>query len=444
MRLTGVLIMIVVALLGLCAAPASAEVTRYEGEIDGAKYRVMVPANWNGTLIVWSHGTYGSEPPRIALTSQLPTEDWLLAQGYALGASQFKHVVGWSIEDGLADQIRLLDWFHRTVGRPRRTISAGESAGGMTATVLAERNPHRFNGVMTLCGVVGGGVRYWNSSLDMMFALKTLLDADFDLVRIKDPHANEQKVFQLIENGDPARVALAAALADLPGWFDPTAPRPADLGEQLFWMGFWGKYFKSSAAGLARRDMEQWAGGNPSWNVGVDYRAVLARSSEFGLVKQAYAAAGLSLDKDLDRLAKAPRIAPDPEAVAYLARTSVPYGVNPWPVVTVHNVADGAAPLSNDRVYADRAWKPSNLKQYAINRAGHCIFTASEEITAFQTLIRRMDSGRWPATDPATLNAAARTHGPEFQQVRNLLTGQFVPAQPAFVRHDPGNFPRPF
>jgi pimeloyl-ACP methyl ester carboxylesterase len=330
MRLTGALILIVAALLNLVAAPASAGVTRYEGEIDGAKYRVMMPANWNGTLIVWSHGTYGSEPSRIALTSQVPTEDWLLARGYALGASQFKHVVGWSIEDGLTDQVKLLDWFQRTVGKPRRTISAGESAGGMTATVLAERNPQRFNGVMTLCGVVGGGVGYWNSGLDMMFAVKTLLGGDFDLVKAKDPAANQDKVFELLNaasTGDAptqARLSLAAALADLPGWFDPTAPRPTGVTDQVFWQGFWAKYFKSSAAGVARWDMEQWAGGNPSWNVGVDYREVLTRSSEFGLVKQAYAAAGLNLSEDLDRLSKAPRITPDPKAVAYLARTSVP------------------------------------------------------------------------------------------------------------------------
>jgi hypothetical protein len=108
----------------------------------------------------------------------------------------------------------------------------------------------------------------------------------------------------------------------------------------------------------------------------------------------------------------------------------------------VHNVADGAAPLSNDSVYADRAWKPANLRQYSINRAGHCIFTASEEITAFQTLFHRIDRGQWPATDPATLNAAARTHGPEFQQILNLLTDEYVLGQPAFTPHKPGRFPR--
>ncbi|WP_143230641.1 hypothetical protein [Actinosynnema sp. ALI-1.44] len=439
--------MIVAVWLGF-VTPVSAGVVRYEGEIDGAKYRVMVPSNWNGTLVLWSHGTYGSAPSRIALTSQPATEDYLLARGYALGASSFRTVVGWSIEDGLRDQVKLLDWFKRTIGHPRRTISAGESVGGMTATALAERNPQWFDGVMALCGPFAGGIAFWNTNLDLMFALRTLLDADFDLVRIRDPQANQTKVFTLIDGamkGDKAtraRVALASALADLPGWFDPTKPRPTSLDEQVDWLGFWARYYKSGTAGVARSDMERWAGGNPSWNTGVDYRTVLARSSEFGLVKQVYAAAGLNIDKDLDRLAQAPRVTPDPKAVGYLARTSVPFGVNPWPVVTLHNVADGATPLSNDRVYADRVWNPDNLRQYQINRPGHCTFTASEEITAFQSLIRRLDSGRWSATDPASLNTAASGHGPEAQLIFSQLTDEFLPARPAFAPHRPGSFPR--
>jgi pimeloyl-ACP methyl ester carboxylesterase len=450
MRRPGVLILIICAVLGLVVTPVSAGVVRYEGEIDGARYRVMVPSNWNGTFVLWSHGAYGAQPSGIALTSQPATEDWLLAQGYALGASQFRTPVGWSIEDGLRDQVKLLDWFRRTIGKPRRTISAGESIGGATATVLAERNPQRFNGVMTLCGAIGGGTAHWNSGLDLMFALRTLFGADIELVKIKDPAANQARAIELMgaaASGDPlsqARLALAAALADIPGWFDPAAPRPVDVASQVFWMGFWGRYFRSGAAGSGRTDMERWAGGNPSWNVGVDYRAVLARSSEFGFVKQAYAAAGADLAADLSRLAAAPRIAPDPAAVGYLTRTSVPFGFTPWPVVTVHNTADGTTPYSHDSLYASRAWKPENLRQYAINRAGHCIFTASEEITAFQTLIRRLDTGRWPSADPATLNAAARSHGPEAQLIRNILTGGYEPSLAAFAPHNPGRYPRAF
>nr|WP_042195412.1 hypothetical protein [Kibdelosporangium sp. MJ126-NF4]CEL21990.1 hypothetical protein [Kibdelosporangium sp. MJ126-NF4]CTQ92770.1 hypothetical protein [Kibdelosporangium sp. MJ126-NF4] len=88
-------------------------------------------------------------------------------------------------------------------------------------------------------------------------------------------------------------------------------------------------------------------------------------------------------------------------------------------------------------------WNRDNLRQYQINRAGHCTFTASEEITALQTVIRRLDTGRWPATDPATLNTAARKHGPEAQLIFSQLTDEYVPAQPAFAPHRPGQFPRP-
>ncbi|MBB5955043.1 pimeloyl-ACP methyl ester carboxylesterase [Saccharothrix tamanrassetensis] len=447
MKRLGVLLLVVCALLGL-AVPASASVRRYEGEIGGAAYRVMVPSDWNGTLVLWSHGAYGAPPSRIALTDQPATEDYLLARGFALAGSQFRTTVGWSLEDGLRDQIALLDWFRRTVGTPRRTISAGESVGGATATVLAERNPRRFDGVLTLCGAVGGGASYWNSGLDVMFAVKTLLGVDIELVEVADPEANQAKAFQAIEaaGDDPvgrARIALAGALGDLPGWFDPTAPRPTGLVDQLHWTRVWAQHFRTGAVGVGRADLERWAGGNPSWNIGVDYRRVLERSSEKSLVRQAYAAAGLDLDADLARLAGAPRVTADPSAVAYLARTSLPIGVNPWPVVTVHNVADGLLPISNQTAYRDRVHRESDLRQYPVDRAGHCRFTASEEITAFGTLFDRLADGAWPATDPATLNTAASAFGPDKQVVRNPLTGEDAVVRPAFSDHRPGPYPRP-
>lgn len=32
--------------------------TTYTGVLDGAGYRVEVPGQWNGTLILWSHADY--------------------------------------------------------------------------------------------------------------------------------------------------------------------------------------------------------------------------------------------------------------------------------------------------------------------------------------------------------------------------------------------------
>ncbi|GAA3842741.1 alpha/beta hydrolase [Saccharothrix violaceirubra] len=445
MRRLGILVLTIVAMTTTVLPARADTVTRYEGEIDGAKYRVMVPSSWNGTLVLWSHGAYGVEPPTIALTDQPATEEYLLSRGYALAASKFRQPVGWSVEDGPRDQLALLDWFRRTVGPPRRTISAGESAGGATATVLAERNAHRFSGVLTLCGAMAGSGAYWNSGLDVMFAVKTLLGADFALVKAIDPAANEQAAYDAVDRAvDPAgaaRVALAAALGDVPAAFDPTVPAPTELADRLYWARVWVQYFRTAAVGTARADLERRAGGNPSGNLLVDYRRVLDRSGAKGLVVEAYRTAGLDLDADLDRLAAAPRVTPDLRAVAYLG---VPLGFDPWPVVTVHNRYDGVLPLSNETVYARRALRPDNLRQYAVDRAGHCRFTASEEITAFESLFHRLDTGTWRADDPATQNTRAAAHGPERQTIRNPLTGQTVVVGPAFTTVPRTPYPREF
>lgn len=57
--------------------------------------------------------------------------------------------------------------------------------------------------------------------------------------------------------------------------------------------------------GQVRADLERRAGGNPSWNVGVDYGRQLAHSPNRDLVRRAYREAGLSLHADLHRLAAA-------------------------------------------------------------------------------------------------------------------------------------------
>ncbi|MFD7654490.1 alpha/beta hydrolase-fold protein [Actinosynnema sp. NPDC059797] len=448
MRRFGVLSAVLALLVSVVAPAEASGVRQYEGEIDGARYRVVVPGRWNGTLVLWSHGAYGVEPATIAVTDRPETEQHLLDRGYALGASLFRTPVGWSAEDGLRDQVRLLDWFEREVGTPRRTVSAGESIGGATSIVLAERNPDRFHGVLSLCGATAGGAAYWNSGLDAVFALSVLLGVDVDLVRAADPAANEARLVAAVTSaaaGGPAaraRLALAGALADVPGWFDPAAPRPGSLDERLDWVAVWLRYFRAGAAGPGRADLERWAGGNPSWNAGVDYRRVLRRSDQRELVDQAYAAAGVDLAADLDRLAAAPRVAPDPAAVAYLARTSLPVGRTPWPVLTVHNAGDGLLPPSNGTAYAERVRQPERLRQYAVDRAGHCRFSAAEEITAFRVLFERVETGRWPAAGPAAMNAEAAALGPAFHLTRSPLTGGDVVVEPAFTRLEAGPYPR--
>jgi hypothetical protein len=182
------------------------------------------------------------------------------------------------------------------------------------------------------------------------------------------------------------------------------------------------------------------------WNVGVDYGRQLARSSQSALVKRAYRAAGLDLQGDLERLAAAPRIAPDRDAVAFMYRYGVPTGRTPVPVLSLHSTGDGGAVPDQERWYArqvQRSGDPRQLRQLYVDRGMHCSFSAAEEITALRTLFERIDSGRWPDTSPRRLNEAAQELGPDRRLVLDFGTFQDAPMAPAFTSFTPPEFLRP-
>jgi pimeloyl-ACP methyl ester carboxylesterase len=458
-RATVVLLLAALA-VGLGAAPAAADdggPSVYEGTISGAAYRAEVPHEWNGTLVLWSHAAYrfGFSPPQTELTNQPITKRWLLDHGYAVAASRYQPVSGWVVKQGLDDQIALLDWFDRTVGKPRHTVAEGASMGGLVATLLAERNPGRFDGVVALCGDQAGSVAAWNLGLDFSFVIKTLLDpaSDLQLVHISDPDANRTAAINLVLNSmgsaqGRARLALAGAIADMPPWSSPTQPQPVDLDTQLSQQGQAGYYgiLLSFLVGVDRAALEHLAGGNPTWNVGVDYRSQLSRSSQRDLAERAYQAAGLDLDADLDRLASTARVAPDPSALAYQALYGTPRGTTRAPVLTVHTTGDGLTPPEHQRQYANQVnvhGDPGQLRQLYVPRGGHCTFTASEEIVALRTMFTRIDTGTWATTDPATLTTEAAMFGPEYQSV-HLTNDQYAQVTPAFVAYAPALYPRPF
>jgi len=99
---------------------------------DGATFLIGVPANWNGTLFLYSHGYVvpGSPNPAqdFAITDPA-TRFFMLSSGFALAGSSYAST-GWAIQQALPDQIAVLDIFSQTVGTPKRTIAWGHSLGG--------------------------------------------------------------------------------------------------------------------------------------------------------------------------------------------------------------------------------------------------------------------------------------------------------------------------
>ncbi len=48
-----------------------------QGTIDGAKYSIVLPQKWNGTLLLYSHGYRFATPGRPTTTSQAPRPRWV-------------------------------------------------------------------------------------------------------------------------------------------------------------------------------------------------------------------------------------------------------------------------------------------------------------------------------------------------------------------------------
>jgi Prolyl oligopeptidase family len=452
-RLLHALTLAVAALMALAVVPAQAAPGPVDeiGAIDGAPFRIEIPSAWNGTLVLFSHGYEVPGLPKANPTNDAPdpgSRTWLLGHGYALAASGYSQQ-GWVLQQAFHDQIALLDHFTMNYGKPGRTVAWGESLGGIITAGLVQLFPDRFAGAAPLCGVLAGGVGVWNESLDAEFAIKTLLapDSSLQLVNIPNPTGNyltnpnflQAEGILAAAQSTPqgrARLALAAALGDLPGWYTTgtAQPAPTDFTTQENNQFLWFQNPDSLFSFSLRSELEARAGGNPSWNTGVDYFRQLDRSVNRDEVRALYQQTGLDLEQDLRALNSAPRIAADRASVAYLEKYIIFNGQIHIPVLTMHTIGDGLVLPEDEQAYASVVRSAGNgrfLREAFVQRAGHCAFTSSELVSTFQTLVHRIDAGLWDeTTTPAAMNATAAANG------------LGIPS--AFVQFRPGVFLRPF
>jgi hypothetical protein len=348
---------LVAALTILALTPAMSEYTTVSpetvvGDIEGAHFQVQVPYPWNGTLVLYSHGyqSRGSRVPDPPADAPDTVTQHWLLDHGYALAGSGYSQQGWAVEQAFHDQIALLR-----------------------------------------------------------------------LVNIHDPAANFPLAASLLKAAQAtpagrARLALAAAVSGVPGWYDPGDARPPasnyagrEVG-QFTWDARLDFYFGF----FLRQEIERRAGGNPSWNTGVDYTHQLQLSSDRSEVAALYRVAGLDMDQDLQTLAGAPRVAAYPRAVGYLDSYFRASGQIRVPVLTLHNTGDGLVLPDDELAYANSiraAGDQALLRQAFVERAGHCAFTPSETLAAFVTLVGRLDSGRWGQTMPVTLNTAAAALG---------------------------------
>ena len=442
--------LIAVVVAALCGSAAAQ--THLTGTLsDGATYVIDVPASWNGTLLLYSHGYVAPGSPNPATDAGDPlTGGYMLAAGYALAGSSYAST-GWAVQQAIPDQIATLDVFKSKVGTPTTTIAWGHSLGGMVTAGLVQEYPTRFNAALPMCGVVAGGVGLWNEALDGAFVFNTLLAGDsLQIDHISNPTLNlgAAEAILLASQASAqgrARLALVAAMGDLPGWYDPTSPEPSptDYTTQQANQFQWLENVDLPFMFDFRAELDARAGGNPSFNTGVNYARQVKHSRDYAEVQALYSAAGLTLDADLAKLKTAARIAADPGALSYLSNNIIYNGQLPFPVLTLHTTGDGLVPVEDEKAYktvVNEAKDSTLLRQTFVHRAGHCEFSPAEMITAMRTLETRLATGKWKNLTPSDLNNEAEALGPAFNVIDD--NGSVVAADPAFFSYQPLQFLR--
>lgn len=382
---------------------------------DSTPYRFIVPDDWNGTVFIDMDFAAG----RVGEAQQA-----LIDGGAAYGGTT-RNVTGWNIGGAIANQLEALDVFTAEMGEPEQAITMGSSMGGFVAAATGELHPDRIDGVVAACGGLSGTVSQWNQKLDTVFVLSELLDPEGTLPVVDIPAdvAGAQRAWidhltaaQQTPEGR-ARIALAAAIGQLPAWSQAIAdpdPRDAAAYQQAWFGALAGDPLPYIGQAMSsRRTSTLLFGGLPSWNTGIDYVEQLRKASPESrrVVAELYAQAGLDLDADLATVNAAGRYEADPDAVERFTATYEFTGEISVPTVTLNNVGDQISTVAQQSAYEERVKKAGNaslLRQTYVATAGHCAFSAAETVAAAQVLLDRLASGHWGATTANHMNAAAR------------------------------------
>lgn len=404
---------------GLVVSPAAAASGDYTGTLpDGTDWRAAVPENWNGTMLLYSHGyqpSFAGERAPATVAPDPDTEQLLLAQGYALVGSTYE-ATGWAVPTAPDDQLEALDAALARIGeQPDHVLAYGTSMGGLVTGRLAESAGDVIAGAMPTCGLMEGGVDLNNYQLDGSHAINELLAPEQDIqiegyANLGAAFATSGALSGAVDAGQStaqgrARVALAAALFHLPA---------ADTRDAAAWQQSMYSLLKQTLGFVTpgRFDIETATGGNATWNVGVDYGRLFQQSEDRQKVAELYRAAGLDLKADLALLTRTADIAPDPGSVERLDATSGLTGDLQVPVLTMHTTVDILAPVQVEEEYAEDVRAQGDaalLRQTFVARDGHCAFTPAEIAAGIDVLEERVVSGHWGGASSSVprLNALA-------------------------------------
>ena len=217
---------------------------------DGAPFSMMVPANFNGTVYLYSHGyRYNVDIPaaipliggyKVTNTPQpgpnATVIGYLLGKGYAVMGSGFARQ-GWNADSGVATDVELINTFKTQFTKTTKVIAWGESLGGFITQGLAEKLGTQISAAAPLCMATSKVEAQLKYAGDFLWGLKTLFDPSIKagnysagLAGYAEAMGDIGKVFTVMGK---LQAGIGKELAtSVPTWPDTTpAPVAAALGK---------------------------------------------------------------------------------------------------------------------------------------------------------------------------------------------------------------------
>lgn len=356
---------------------------RLWGVHNNAGYRIEVPANWNGSLVMWAHGYRGTG---LELTvDDHPLRQFLIASGYAWAASSYSKNA-YDPAQGAKDTHALTQLFNGIVSKPSRTYVTGASMGGHVTAVVAEQWPQSYDGAMPICGVLGD-YELFDFFLDFNVSAQTLSGVgktypygpDYLSTTVPATKAALGPAFPFALNANGQNFKSLVHLRS-------GGVRPLFEQGWLFWNGVAGDFLFGLGVGDGTLPRQPGVAVQNS-DVVYQFDTNLAQSGAETVFN-----------------GTVQRVTADPQARHNNGIANVPptTGDLRIPMVTLHTLGDLFVPFHMEQEYARRVASKGwghNLVQRATRDYGHCAFTGPELVATFSALVGWVEGGVKPAGD---------------------------------------------
>ena len=208
---------------------------------DGAPYLMIAAANFNGTVLLWSHGVRpaidipatlapvgpytktNAAVPGPLVPSDMSVVNKLVAAGYGVAGSGFSRQ-GINTAEALAANKELIATFKTKFPTTKTVIAWGESLGAMHSQMLAEKNPELVDGVILGCPAANPQDALMTYFGDALWGFKALFDPTIKVggystdpaTRAAEQYANIGKILTVLSK-------LSAGLSS-GAWPDTSSP----------------------------------------------------------------------------------------------------------------------------------------------------------------------------------------------------------------------------